>query len=94
MPKLPIKIMISVLQTRELHKIGHREEEVNYTDFFVYKHSDLNSIENKVNNHKYRSLDEFLADTQLIYHNTHLIYGGNTILHIIMVYEPGELTLA
>lgn len=62
-------------KTRELHKIGHREEEVNYSDFFIYKHSDLNTIETKVNNHKYRSLDEFLADTQLIYHNTHLIYG-------------------
>ncbi|XP_063421002.1 zinc finger MYND domain-containing protein 11-like [Mytilus trossulus] len=62
-------------KTRELHKIGHREEEVNYSEFFVFKHSDLNTIENKVNNHKYRSLEEFLADTQLIYHNTHLIYG-------------------
>ena len=72
---LSYTIMRMKEKTRELHKIGHREEEVNYTDFFIYKHSDLNSIESKVNNHKYRSLDEFLADTQLIYHNTHLIYG-------------------
>ena len=41
---------------------------------------DLNRIEQKVENHKYRSLEEFLADTQLIFHNVYLLYGGKSNL--------------
>ena len=43
---------------------------------FVYKPMDLNKMEQKVMAHKYKSIEEFLADAHNIYHNTVLIYGG------------------
>lgn len=62
-------------KTKELHKIGHREEEKKFEKFFVYKTMDLNHIEMRVDHHKYKTLEEFMADIQLIYHNVYLIYG-------------------
>ncbi|KAJ8314082.1 hypothetical protein KUTeg_008643 [Tegillarca granosa] len=64
-------------KTRELHKIGHRDEEKEYEKYFVFKPMDLNQIEHKVESNKYRSLEEFVADTQLIFHNVFLIYGDD-----------------
>lgn len=64
-------------KTRELHKIGHRDEEKEYEKYFVFKPMDLNQIEHKVESNKYRSLEEFVADTQLIFHNVYLIYGDD-----------------
>lgn len=40
---------------------------------------DLNHIEMRVDHHKYKTLEEFMADIQLIYHNVYLIYGGNEL---------------
>ncbi|XP_062571886.1 zinc finger MYND domain-containing protein 11-like [Saccostrea cucullata] len=62
-------------KTKELHKIGHREQEKKFTNFFVYKTMDLNHIEMRVDHQKYKTAEEFLADIQLIYHNVYLIYG-------------------
>ncbi|KAK3108848.1 hypothetical protein FSP39_017157 [Pinctada imbricata] len=78
-------------KTRELHRIGHREEEKKYQSYFIYSPMDLNKIEQKVENHKYRSLEEFLADTQLIYHNVYLLYGGKGQGHMIRLYSPMDL---
>ncbi|XP_048754240.1 zinc finger MYND domain-containing protein 11-like isoform X1 [Ostrea edulis] len=62
-------------KTKELHKIGHREQEKKFEKFFVYKRMDLNHIEMRVDHQKYKTLEEFLADVQLIYHNVYLMYG-------------------
>ena len=43
---------------------------------FVYKNMDLNKMEQRVMAHKYKSIEEFLADAHNILHNTILIYGG------------------
>ncbi|XP_021340240.1 zinc finger MYND domain-containing protein 11-like isoform X1 [Mizuhopecten yessoensis] len=72
---LSYTIMRMKEKTRELHKIGHREQEVQFERYFVYQSMDLNRIEQKVESHRYRSLEEFLADTHLIFHNIYLIYG-------------------
>jgi hypothetical protein len=68
--------LLFFFQTKELHKIGHREQEKKYEKFFVYKRMDLNHIEMKVDHQKYKTLEEFQADIQLIYHNVYLLYGG------------------
>lgn len=76
-------------KTRELHRMGHREEEKKYMPIFVYKPMDLNKMEQKVMAHKYKSIEEFLADAHNILHNTILIYGeeegGMTELARIMI---------
>lgn len=76
-------------KTRELHRIGHREEEKKFMPMFVYKPMDLNKMEQKVMAHKYKSIEEFLADAHNILHNTILIYGddegGMTELARIMI---------
>lgn len=76
-------------KTRELHRIGHREEEKKFMPMFVYKPMDLNKMEQKVMAHKYKSIEEFLADAHNILHNTVLIYneeeGGMTELARIMI---------
>lgn len=43
---------------------------------FVYKAMDLNKMEQKVMAHKYKCIEEFLADAHNILHNMVLIYGG------------------
>ncbi|KAL3832661.1 hypothetical protein ACJMK2_024284 [Sinanodonta woodiana] len=65
-------------KTRELHRIGHREEEKKYMPFFVYKPMDLNKMEQKVTQKQYRTVEEFLSDSKLIFHNVFLIYGDDT----------------
>ncbi|XP_045169781.2 zinc finger MYND domain-containing protein 11-like isoform X2 [Mercenaria mercenaria] len=76
-------------KTRELHRIGHREEEKKYMPLFVYKAMDLNKMEQKVMAHKYKCIEEFLADAHNILHNMVLIYGdevgGMTELAKIMI---------
>ncbi|KAH3706116.1 zinc finger MYND domain-containing protein 11-like [Dreissena polymorpha] len=77
-------------KTRELHRIGHRDEEKKNMHLFVYKSIDLNKMEAKVIAHKYKCIEEFLADTHLILHNMVLIYGdevpgGMTELAKIMI---------
>ncbi|KAL4222170.1 zinc finger protein [Mactra antiquata] len=69
-------------KTRELHRIGQREEEKKYMPLFVYKSMDLNKMEQKVMVHKYKCIEEFLADAHNILHNMVLIYGD----------EPGGMT--
>ena len=76
-PKVyPFTVNSVKFQTRELHRIGHREEEKKFMPMFVYKPMDLNKMEQKVMAHKYKSIEEFLADAHNILHNTILIYGG------------------
>ena len=65
-------------QTRELHKIGSRDEEDMFKRF-IFKKMDLNTMEEKVANMKYKCLEEFLADTQTVLHNVFLTYGGTFI---------------
>lgn len=67
---------VILLQTRELHRIGHREEEKKHMPLFVYKPMDLNKMEQKVMAHKYKCIEEFLADAHNILHNMVLVYGG------------------
>ncbi|XP_052808548.1 zinc finger MYND domain-containing protein 11-like isoform X2 [Mya arenaria] len=77
-------------KTRELHRIGHREEEKKYLPLFVYKSMDLNKMEQKVMAHKYKCIEEFLADAHNVLHSMVLIYGdevagGMTELAKIMI---------
>ncbi|ESP01788.1 hypothetical protein LOTGIDRAFT_225154 [Lottia gigantea] len=79
-------------KTRELHKIGFREENHDLIfDRFIYKTMDLNMMEQKVSRHKYKCLEQFQADAQTILHAVHILYGdekgGITELSRIMVHD-------
>ncbi|XP_041367702.1 zinc finger MYND domain-containing protein 11-like isoform X2 [Gigantopelta aegis] len=63
-------------KTRELHKIGSKEEEEMFTRF-IFRKMDLNTMEEKVANMKYKCLEEFLGDTQTVLHNVFLTYGDD-----------------
>ncbi|XP_029641211.1 zinc finger MYND domain-containing protein 11-like isoform X2 [Octopus sinensis] len=74
-------------KTRELHRIGHRDEELNFKRF-VYKPMDLNTMEQIVQTQKYRCVEELVADAHNIVHNVYLVYGeehGMTELARIMI---------
>ncbi|GAB1601062.1 zinc finger MYND domain-containing protein 11-like isoform X3 [Argonauta hians] len=74
-------------KTRELHRIGHRDLEVNFKRF-IYKQMDLNKMEQIVQNQRYRCVEELVADAHNIVHNMHLVYGeqhGMTELARIMI---------
>lgn len=43
---------------------------------FVYNSMDLNGMEIKVQASRYRCVEEFYADAQIILHNCVLLYGG------------------
>lgn len=74
-------------KTRELHRIGHREEEISLKRF-VYRAMDLNTMEQFVQDRRYRCMEELVADAHNIVHNVFLMYGeehGMTELAIIMI---------
>lgn len=74
-------------KTRELHKIGHRDEELSFKRF-VYRPMDLNTMEQYVQHQKYRCVEELVADAHNIVHNVFLMYGeehGMTELATIMI---------
>ena len=50
---------------------------------FVYKSMDLNKMEQKVMAHKYKCIEEFLADAHNVLHNMVLVYGGELIINYI-----------
>ena len=37
---------------------------------------DLNTMENKIKNRRYRYLEDFEADAYIVLHNTFICYGG------------------
>lgn len=67
--------LLCVGQTRELHKIGSKGEPEDMSRF-VYNSMDLNGMEIKVQASRYRCVEEFYADAQIILHNCVLLYGG------------------
>ncbi len=72
----PCKICICFwFQTKELHKLFTREEEEHFSKF-VYMPMDLNIMETKVKNRKYRYIEQFQADAQVIHHNIIICYTG------------------
>ncbi|XP_050418210.1 zinc finger MYND domain-containing protein 11 [Patella vulgata] len=77
-------------KTRELHRIALKEPDTEMMfERFVYKNMDLNMMEEKVSNHKYKCLEEFQADAQTVLHAVFVVYGeekgGITELARIMV---------
>lgn len=68
-------------QTRELHKIGHRDEELSFKRF-VYRPMDLNTMEQYVQHQKYRCVEELVADAHNIVHNVFLMYGGKLLFYL------------
>jgi hypothetical protein len=62
-------------QTKELHKIGSKAEEESFKRF-VYQRMDLNTMEGKVQASRYKCLEEFYADAQIVLHNCVLVYGS------------------
>ena len=79
---LPINIIIILiisvfawLQTRELHKIGVKEEEERFSRL-TYLPMDLNTMEAKCKARKYKYLEQFHADAQTIHHNVYICFGG------------------
>ncbi|XP_025096070.1 zinc finger MYND domain-containing protein 11-like isoform X1 [Pomacea canaliculata] len=87
-------------KTRELHKIGSKGEPEDMSRF-VYNSMDLNGMEIKVQASRYRCVEEFYADAQIILHNCVLLYGddkgGMTELARIMLkdckYDLDEIEL-
>ena len=63
---------------------------------------DLNTMEEKVANMKYKCLEEFLADTQTVLHNVFLTYGGMYVLQswpshrlsYTMCFSPTEVCMS
>ncbi|BFZ01943.1 hypothetical protein BsWGS_04982 [Bradybaena similaris] len=76
-------------KTRELYQFGYNANEEEFRRF-VYKPMDLDLMEKNVQASRYRSVDEFHADAQLIVHNCALIYGDKgtlTELAILMAID-------
>ena len=61
-------------QTRELHKLFTRKEEVDFEQL-VYMPMDLNIIEEKTKARRYKYLHQFQSDADIIYHNIYICYG-------------------
>ncbi|XP_064647309.1 zinc finger MYND domain-containing protein 11-like [Lineus longissimus] len=61
-------------KTRELHRMGLKDEELKCMAF-IYKDMDLNTMEEKTLAREFTHLEEFYADTRLILHNVMMCYG-------------------
>ena len=62
-----------LLQSKELHWFGGADQGL---DRFVYLYMDLNTMEDKSTNRKYKYLEQFYADARTILHNIFICYGG------------------
>ena len=43
---------------------------------FMYEYMDLDTMEEKTLNKKYKYVEQFKADAQTLYHNVFICYGG------------------
>ena len=72
-----------MFQAKELYRFGHKEDETRI-DRFVYQYTDLNTIEQKTRDRKYKYLEQFIADARTIVHNTFLVFGGREDIYVII----------
>jgi len=61
-------------KTRELHRMGLKDEPQKFSRF-MYMYMDLNTMEIKTKQKKYKYLEQFRADAQVIYHNVFICFG-------------------
>ena len=67
-------------KTRELHKLGAKEEEKRFSRL-MFLPMDLNTMEAKCKARKYKYLEQFHADAQAIYHNVFICYRDGKPVH-------------
>lgn len=63
------------LQSKELHFFCGADQGLNR---FVFFYMDLNMMQEKANNRKYKYLEQFYADALTILHNIFICYGGKS----------------
>ncbi|ELU10691.1 hypothetical protein CAPTEDRAFT_169629 [Capitella teleta] len=68
------------LKTKELHKFGTTEEDQLKVDRLVHRYMDLNLMEGKAHERKYKYLEQFYSDCRTILHNTFICFGDTGLM--------------
>jgi Bromodomain len=78
-------------QSQPLLRLGASdgdEEEIQLKWLFLVHHPcDLETMERKTKEHKYKTLEEFRGDAATIQHNVHIVFGGWCLELVINICE-------